>query len=92
MPATTLALSAVGAAWSIAAALFVAGFSAMMVVYALNEFRIWRLRRRGLDRCRFCGTMLTTIKNRMDMPIGFMSVCPGCGREQGPWSEHAWLT
>jgi len=28
----------------------------------------------------------------MDMPIGFMSVCPGCGREQGPWSEHAWLT
>jgi hypothetical protein len=87
-----LALSVGGAAAAIAAFSVVVGMSAMAVVYALNEFRIWQLRRRGLDRCRFCGTLLTTIVNKMDMPVGFMAVCPGCGRDQGPLDERARLT
>jgi hypothetical protein len=83
-----LAWSVIGVAVGIAAFSVVVGMSAMALVYALNEFRIWKLRRRGLDRCRFCGTLLKTIVNSFDMPVGFMSVCPGCGRDQGPWDER----
>jgi hypothetical protein len=78
----------VGAAWLTIGVCVAVAFSTMAVVYSLNEFRIWRLRRRGLDRCRFCGTLLRTVVNSLDMPVGFMAVCPGCGRDQGPWDER----
>jgi hypothetical protein len=88
-----VAMTAVGAAWLVIGVCVAIGFAAISVVTALNELRVWRLRRRGLDRCRFCGTLLTTIVHEtFRFPVGFMSVCPGCGRDQGPWDEHARLT
>lgn len=78
-----LAISGVGiAVWVIVVCIAVA-LAVWSVIGGLNHYRIWRLRQRGLDRCRFCGTLLTTIVDSMSFPVGFMSVCPGCGRDMG---------
>jgi hypothetical protein len=82
-----IAMTAIGAAvWVIAVCLAVV-LAVWSVIAGLNHLRIWRLRQRGLDRCRWCGTQLATIIDRMEYPIGFANVCSGCGRDQGPTSD-----
>jgi hypothetical protein len=78
-----VAVSATGVAvWVIGVSLAVV-LAVWSVIAGINHFRIWRLRQRGLDRCRWCGTQLVTIVDRMELPVGFASVCSGCGRDQG---------
>jgi hypothetical protein len=78
-----VAMTAVGGAVLVIVVSLAVALAVWSVIASINHFRIWRLRQRGLDRCRFCGTQLATIVDRMDFPIGFASVCSGCGRDQG---------
>jgi hypothetical protein len=66
--AQVVAITAVGAAWLVIGVCLAIIVAAVTVITAVNEFRVWLLRRRGLDRCRFCGTLLTPSSTR---PSGF---------------------
>jgi hypothetical protein len=68
--------------WAIAVCLAIS-LAVWSVIGGLNHFRVWRMRQSGLDRCRWCGTQLVTLVDRMNFPVGFATVCSGCGRDQG---------